>query len=115
MAFVIKKEHSYIWPIIIYSPRDGGDFDKYKINVKFLMANQKKIEQSIKDAADGNSDFLDDVLAGWTDESFKDDMGNPIQFNNETKEIILDNPIIRNAILSGYLESVNGKAVARKN
>ena len=48
MAFVIKKEKSYIWPITISEPVDGGSFNDQKVRVKFKMLAQSRIDEIIK-------------------------------------------------------------------
>jgi hypothetical protein len=115
MAFVIKKEQSYTWPITISEPIDGGGFNDQKVRVKFKMLKQSRIDEVIKNEAEEDADILSDVLIGWDDEAFKDELGNPIPFNAENKDLILSVPFVRGALVKGFFASIAGKEFKRKN
>jgi hypothetical protein len=115
MAFIIKKDKAYTWPITISEPMDGGGFNDQKIRVKFKMLPQARIDEIVKNEAEEDADILRDVLIGWDDEAFKDETGAPIPFNVENKDLILSVPFVRLALVKGYFDSIAGKAVKRKN
>lgn len=115
MAFVIKKDKSYTWPITISEPVDGGGFNDQKVRVKLKMLKQSRIDEIIKNEAEDDADILGDVLIGWEDEAFKDEAGNTIPFNDENKELVLSVPYVRSALVKGFFESIAGKAFKRKN
>ena len=115
MAFIIKKDKNYTWPITISEPVDNGAFNDQKVKVKFLMLPQARIDEIIKNEAEQNADILSDVLIGWDDEAFKDELGNALLFNDENKDLILSVPFIRGALVKGFFESIAGKQFQRKN
>lgn len=115
MAFVIKKDKSYTWPITISEPMDGGGFNDQKVKVKFKMLSQSRIDEIIKDEAEQDADILQDVLIGWDDEAFKDESGASLPFSFDNKELILSVPYVRGALVKGFFESISGKALRRKN
>ncbi|MDO9139811.1 MAG: hypothetical protein Q7U38_05745 [Methylobacter sp.] len=115
MAFVIKKEKAYTWPITISEPSDGGGFVDQKVRVKFKMLPQARIDEVIRNEAEQDADILSDVLIGWDDGTFNDEAGNGLPFNVENKDLILSVPFIRNALIKGFFESIAGKQFKRKN
>lgn len=115
MAFVIKKDKNYTWPITISEPVDGGAFNDQKVRVKFKMLSQARIDEVVKDEAEQDADILKDVLVGWDDEAFKDESGAAIPFNEDNKDLILSVPFVRGALVKGFFESISGKAAKRKN
>ena len=86
MAFVIKKDKSYTWPVTISEPIDGGGFNDQKVKIKFKMLKQSRIDEVVKNEAEDDADILSDVLVGWDEEAFKDETGAAIPFNEENSE-----------------------------
>jgi hypothetical protein len=115
MAFVIKKEKSYIWPCTISEPKDGGGFDDFKISIKFKMLSQARIDQIIRNESEEDDDILMEVVMGWDENQFKDDSGAVIAFNDENLRAVLSVPYVRGGLLKGFFTSIAGKAVKRKN
>ena len=115
MAFVIKKEKSYIWPITISEPVDGGSFNDQKVRVKFKMLAQSRIDEVIKNEAEEDADILTDVLIGWDDGAFKDESGADLVFNADNKDLILSVPFVRSALIKGFFASIAGKQLKIKN
>ena len=115
MAFVVKKDKNYTWPVTISEPVDGGVFNDQKVKVKFLMLPQARIDEIIKNEAELDADILNDVLIGWDDDAFKDELLNFLPFNDENKALILSVPFVRGALVKGFFESIAGKQFKRKN
>ncbi|MCK9621991.1 MAG: phage tail assembly chaperone [Methylobacter sp.] len=115
MAFIIKKDKSYTWPITISEPVDGGGFNDQKVRVKFKMLSQSRIDEIIKDEAEQDADILSDVLIGWDDEAFKDENGNSLAYNADNKDLVLSVPFVRGALVKGFFASIAGKEIKRKN
>jgi hypothetical protein len=115
MAYIIKKEKNYKWPVTISEPMDGGGFTDHKVNVRFKMLSQERIDEVVKNESENDTDILRDVLMGWDDGEFKDEAGNNLPFNKENKDIVLSVPFIRSGLIKGFFESITGKAAKRKN
>ena len=115
MAFIIKKEKSYSWPITIQEPVSGGQFENQKITVKFKMLSQSRIDDIVKNTEELDEDILKDVLIGWDDEAFKNEEGIPIPFTAENQSLILSVPFVRIALVKGFFASIAGKEIKRKN
>ncbi len=60
MAFVRKKVTTYLWPVPVFSPADGGSFNKETIDLEFLRISRTELE-STKD----NVALLRKVIKGW--------------------------------------------------
>lgn len=115
MSFIIKKEKSYLWPIVISEPVDNGGFNDQKVRVKFKMLSQSRIDEVVKNEAEEDADILRDVLIGWEDDAFKDETGANLPFNEDNKDLVLSVPFVRSALVKGFFESIAGKAFKRKN
>ena len=115
MAFVIKKEKSYTWPITISEPTDGGQFNHQKVSIKFKMLSQDRINDIVKNDNEEDADILTEVLIGWDEGTFKDESGNDLAFNADNKELILSVPYVRNGLVKGFFDSISGKQFKRKN
>lgn len=114
MALVIKKTKTFTWPVKILEPKDGGGFNEQKVRIKFNMIPQERIDEIIKNESEDDSDVLDEIVAGWDDEAFKDENGNSLTFNVENKALILSVPYVRTGMIAGFFEAASGKAAKKK-
>ena len=115
MAFIIKKDKNYTWPVTISEPVDGGQFNDQKVRVLFKMLSQARIDEIIKQEAEQDADILKDVLVGWDDGTFKDESDADLAFNDDNKDLVLSVPYVRGALIKAFFESIAGKAFKRKN
>lgn len=115
MAFIIKKEKHYNWPVVISEPVDGGSFNDQRVRVTFKMLNQQRIDEVIKNEAEEDADILRDVLVNWEDGAFKDENNVNLPFTEDSKDLVLSIPFVRSALVKAFFESISGKAFKRKN
>ncbi len=113
--FKITDDVSYSCPVTVHTPRDGGH-TKGTFNAKFALLGQDEIDQILENARLGrdNADLCDKVLVGWGSEVLGPD-GQPFEFNDANKAVLLNKPYIRNAILKAFVESISGDGARRKN
>lgn len=103
MAFVLKKNASYKWPVKVETPVDGGKFEKQTFDAIF-----KKISRSaFNDLVDkGDDALIDGILEGW--DGIKDEDGKDIVFTEKNKKELCDDPYIVKALISAYADSITG-------
>lgn len=113
---------SYLWPVNVDVPIDGGRFDKFSFEARFRRVPQARAEElvllAVKNAqalqlgrdpeADGNDRAVAaEVLTGWA--GVLDDDGNEIAYTPSNVSALLDFPGAAGAIAQAWFESINGK------
>lgn len=119
MAFVLKKEASYSWPVSIEMPTDGGKFEKSTFDAIFRRVPQSRITaiqveaQKLKLAILNDEDITglvkdqeiaDEVLIGW--KGILDEDGDELPFSESAKAELLEVPMVAAAILMAFADSV---------
>ena len=126
MAFVLKQSGSYLWPVTIEVPADGGRHEKQTFDAELKRLPQSRIIE-IQDAVqkrlsaiqrdletDGmitDQEIADEILVVWT--GVNDGDGEPIPFSEKGKAELLDVPTVTAAIVTAYFSSLSG--AKRKN
>lgn len=126
--FTLKTDHSYDWPVRVKVPQDGGTFKTHVFTARFQILPQEEIDRILRigpvDSGDddfGDSDgeqldmsLLERVLVGWG-EDVKDEDGNAIPFDDESRRALLGVPYVRLAVSRAFFGSISGDAARRKN
>lgn len=105
MAFVRKKVTTYKWPVPVFSPADGGGFNKETIDLEFLRISRTELE-SIKD----NVALLRKVIKGWT--GYTDEAGEAIPFSATALDELMEDTAFVPSAAKAYWDSLNGAAQA---
>ena len=114
MAFVLKQSETYIWPVTVEIPIDGGRFDRQTFDAEFKRLPQTRnnaIIQAAREEATTDLEVANEVLAGW--KGINDDAGDEVPFSETAKQQLLDVPGVCAAIVEGYINSLVG--AKRKN
>lgn len=120
--FVLKKDHSYAWPVTVQVPADGGDIREEQFTCTFQILPQARIESLMEEMrADegttlgGGADerILREVVVGWED--VKDESGDVIPFTGENLATLMALPYARIGVMRAYFESVMGEKARIKN
>ncbi len=108
---------TYDWTVTVKMPHNGS-YKKSTIKVTFnlLPHDERKnlmeqIEQASEsgDTEDAENDFFDKVFVGWVDGQIKDENGEDLQVNDDSKRQVLSISEVRKAIITGYFDSVTGE------
>jgi len=111
--FKIEQPKSVKWPVTVNIPQDGGRTHKTIFNAEFELLAQDDFAAIYREDGGNDEDLLRRVLIGWSEVGDPD--GNPINFHNDTRELLIRIPYVRAALVSAYLECSLGKAALRKN
>lgn len=111
--FKIEPQKTVQWPVTVNIPQDGGRTRKSTFNAEFELLPQDDFSAIYKEDGGNDEDLLRRVLVGWSEVGDSD--GNPIDFNDDTRELMIRIPYVRTAMVAAYLECSFGKAAARKN
>jgi hypothetical protein len=114
MAFVLKQSDSYVWPVTVEIPIDGGRFDRQTFDAEFKrlpQARNNAIVAAAKAEATTDLEVADEVLVGW--KGIADDAGEDVPYSETAKAQLLDVPGVSAALVEAYLKSLIG--AKRKN
>jgi hypothetical protein len=114
MAFVLKQSDSYVWPVTVEIPVDGGRHDKQTFDAEFKRLPQHRNNAIVDEAREGSitdQDLCDEILIGWS--GINDEDGKPLPFSDKMKTQLLDIPGVAAAIVFAYISSLQG--AKRKN
>ncbi len=103
MAFVRKKVTTYKWPVPVFSPADGGGFNKEAIDLEFLRISRSEFE-----SAKNNVELLKKVIKGWS--GYRDEDGKEIPFSASALEELLEDISFVPSAAKAYWESMSGAA-----
>ena len=103
MAFVLKKVSSYKWPVSVEVPVDGGKFKKETFTAIFKKMSRSAFNDLIEA---GDDALIDQIVEGW--EGVKDEDGNEVEYNDENKVALFDDPYVLRAVITAYTDSVTG-------
>lgn len=121
MAFVLKQKPTYLWPVPLEIPVDGGRKEKATFDGEFRRLPQSRINEIIKLAKamefgrNSEDEELDDktaakeILAGWS--GVVDDDGNEIPYSDSSLNQLLEIPTVGAQIIRAWFESME---VAKK-
>lgn len=111
--FKMKKKDTFNWPVVINEPRDGGGFLSHEIKCEFKLQEQSKMDTLLAQFREDDRDILKVLLVGWTGVQNED--GEPMPFNDETRDAFLDLTYVRTALLKAYFDATSGNKVRKGN
>lgn len=116
MSFVIKQSASYVWPVAVEFPGDGGKIVRQTFDAEFKRLSQSRLKELGEQLTAGDLDDVTvaaEVLVGWPEGAIKDDEGEPIPFSDSALNELLDLPKVATAIVLAFYDSLAG--AKRKN
>ena len=118
MAFVLKQSATYLWPVTLRLPVDGGRYEKQTFDAQFRRLSQSRIneiqdlvraKQRGDDVELTDQSVADEVLAGW--DGVQDDDGEDVPYSEAAKAEMLGIASVASSIVVAYFESVTGNKV----
>lgn len=105
MAFRVNRKGTFVMPVEITTPvEDKTVSEKIRLRVKRVNRDELHALQKQGDVA-----VLRDVLVGWIDEDMVDDeSGNPMPFNEASREAFLADPAAVRAAALQYAKDIHG-------
>lgn len=119
MAFVLKQSDTYMWPVTLVIPVDGGRREKHSFDAEFKRLSQTRINEIVRQAKGTSEEeaTLEDqtacaeILVGWS--NVVDDDGQDIPFSQKSLGQLLELPTIAAQIIRAWSESL--EVAKRKN
>lgn len=108
---VITKSDSYLWPIKLDLPVDGGKWETQTFDARFKRLTQSRIMEVKGNVAEtSDAAFAKEILVGWA--GITDD-GQEVPFSEGMRDRLFDVPGFIGAVIRAYFESLDG--AKRKN
>lgn len=114
MSFTIKQSQTYVWPVTVEIPINGGRFDRQTFDAEFKrlpQARNNAIIAAARSESTTDLEVAEEVLIGWS--GITDDDGADVPYSESAKATLLDVPGVAAALVEGYLNSLLG--AKRKN
>lgn len=112
--FVISQKSTYVWPVEVHFPIDGGKTDRQTFDGVFKRMSQSRIN-AIRDRIEKSeitdTELAAEVLADWS--GVNDGNGEPVPFSERARDQLLDVPLVASAVVMAWLQSLTG--AKRKN
>lgn len=109
--FKLAKQSKIKWPVTVNVPQDGGTTKKHQFNADFELISQEEYDAFYAENGERDIGLARRVLTGW--DGVADAEGNPIDFNGDTKEMMVRIPYVRTGIVTAFIECLYGKAAAK--
>ena len=109
MAFVLKQDDRFTWPISFDVPVDGGRHQRQSFDGEFVRVSQSRLRQfgeAIQGDEMTDADIARQVLVGWS--GITDDEGEEVPFSKAALDRLLDVPMLATAIVTTYFKSLQG-------
>lgn len=111
--FKLKQSETFLWPVTVQVPVDGGKYCKETFEVEFRrFANSRLAEMNAAIVAEQMDDagFVREVVSGW--KGVTDD-GDEVPFSPSALAQLLDMQGVARAIVLAYRDALTG--MLRKN
>ena len=112
MAIQIKQSATFMWPVEVMLPKQGGDFDKHTFDIEFRRLSTEEWQGLVEKMGEGKIDFSDiamRVVAGWGP-GVESEPGVPVPFSDSALRELLNILQVPGAIFSAYAKTLNGAA-----
>tara|TARA_Y100000289_G_scaffold52514_1_gene54048 strand:- start:257 stop:580 length:324 start_codon:yes stop_codon:yes gene_type:complete len=102
MPFKVRKVSSYEWPVKVDVP-EKGRFKEETFTAVFRKISRSQFNSLIDD---GDEVLVDHILMGW--KGIVDDDGDEIEFCDDIKAALVDDPHFLRGLISAFSESLVG-------
>jgi len=109
MAFVLKQDDRFTWPISFDVPVDGGRHQRQTFDGEFIRVSQARLRElgeAIQAEEASDQDIAREVMVGWS--GITDDDGEEVPFSKAALDRLLDIPMLATAIVTTYFKSLQG-------
>lgn len=106
--FVVKPCETFTKSVHFSMIQEDGTYKPQNFTAKFKRKSQSEIEQQLNETqrTQDDDEFMKEVFIGWSD--VKDPNGNIIEFSETNRDLVLDIPEARRAVMTAYFEAYKG-------
>ena len=116
MSFILDVSPTYVWPITIEIPNDGGKHSKFTFDGEFARLPQSRLKEISELINKGEIDdemMAREVLVGWPEGAIKDKQGEPVPFSDAAVDKLMQISKAGSAVVMAFYASLEG--AKRKN
>lgn len=107
MAFILKKDPTFLWPVSVELPDDSGEFVAFSFKVQYRRMTQayaKEVAIKLNTGAEIDMDATArEIIAGW--DEIKDDDGKEIIFTPKALDELLKIPTMAAELVGAWLNA----------
>lgn len=111
--FNLKQSETFLWPVTVQVPVDGGKYAKQTFEIEFRRLSQSRMSEltaAIATDQMGDAELAREMVAGWKGIADDDD---EVPFSPSALAQLLDMQGVARAIAIAYRDALNG--MLRKN
>ena len=105
MGFVIKKKESFVWPVTIKTPADGGSYEEEVIDFTFKKFGEKEMKKLVEDKSITTKELCKKFVIGWS--GVTDESGQEVKFSQKNFDLLIENYGFCNQIAGQYFEAIH--------
>lgn len=109
MGFILSQSPTYVWPVEIRLPADGGQFTKHTFDAEFARLPQSEIEGMLDSIVSGDAndrEVCKKIVKGW--KGITDAEGAEIPFSATKLDEVLEIPTVAMSMIKSWMESITG-------
>ena len=103
--FKLLQNPEFTHTVKVQTPVNGGH-ETQTFQARFRAISVSETEQHNTLTREGTNAYLREIFVGW--EGVTDDQGEPMPFNDETRDRMIDIPFVRVALLESYNAAMMG-------
>jgi len=108
-VFVLNLSHSYLWPVKVKLPADGGRLEESDFDVEFKRIPQSRVLELLDKVGERENTVLDvtrEIVLGW--KRVHDSDKKEIPFSSDALEKLLEVTGVAAAIANAFFDSARG-------
>lgn len=103
--FKLLQNPEFTHTVKVLTPVNGGH-ETQTFQGRFRVISITESDQHNTLTAEGTKTYLREIFVGW--DGVTDDQGEPVPFNDETRDRLIDVPFVRVALLETYNAAMMG-------
>ena len=107
MAFVLKKDPTFMWPVAVELADDGGDYPAFTFKVRYRRMTQEYARDVATKLNDGIEVDLvavaKEIIVGW--DEIADDSGEDVKFTPKALDELLKIPTMAAELVAAWINA----------
>lgn len=107
MAFVLKKDPTFLWPVTVELADDSGEYVPFTFKVRYRRMTQeyaRDVATKLNQGAEVDLDAIaSQIIAGW--DEIKDDSGEDVKFTAKALDELLKIPTMSAELVGAWINA----------
>lgn len=111
--FKLLDQEEVWWPVNVPVPANQGKTTTHKIQLKFIVPEQKDIDAAISKGKGGQIEALKKAIIDWRDVG--DEQGKELPFNKTMLNKLLQKAYLRQVAYEALMDCATGGAISKNS